>query len=166
MHSTKRGALIVWSVALLCGLGGSPFAAAAGEGDATGRGALEAASEALDRALGTDDVEALFALVADDVVLMPPGEAPVRGKAAMREWYLGLLSQYRTESLILTDREVSVAAGLAVVAGTHEWRLQAAAGGDPVVDHGKYMQVWKQQPDGRWLFAREIWNSSVPPSGP
>jgi ketosteroid isomerase-like protein len=34
-----------------------------------------------------------------------------------------------------------------------------------VVDRGSYMQIWKRQADGRWLFAREIWNASAPPVG-
>jgi ketosteroid isomerase-like protein len=38
------------------------------------------------------------------------------------------------------------------------------AGGKPLVDRGSYMQVWQRQPDGRWLFSREVWNSSVPPA--
>jgi len=25
------------------------------------------------------------------------------------------------------------------------------------------MQVWKKQPDNTWKFAREIWNSTIPP---
>jgi len=130
------------------------------------RAALDLASEAFDQALRTDDAEALLAHVADDVVLMPPGEAAVHGKAAMRAWYDGFLSQFRTASLTLADRDVLVGDGLVVVMGTHEWVLQPAAGGDAVLDRGNYLQVWQQQPDGRWLFAREIWNSSLPASAP
>ena len=58
------------------------------------RAAVEAATAAFHQALRTNDAGALFAYVADDVVMMPPGEAPVRGKAAMRAWYAGFLSQF------------------------------------------------------------------------
>jgi len=35
-------------------------------------------------------------------------------------------------------------------------------GGSPVIDRGSYIQIWVQQPDGQWRFAREVYNSSVP----
>ena len=98
--------------------------------------------------------------------MMPPGEAAIHGKAAMRAWYDGFLSQFRTSSLTLTDREVFIGEGWAVEMGTYEWGLEAMVGGDPVIDRGHYMQLWKPQPDGQWRFAREIWNSSVPPPAP
>jgi hypothetical protein len=76
----------------------------------------------------------------------------------------GFLAQYRTSSLTLADREVLVGSGWAVELGTFEWALQPAAGGSPVVDRGSYMQVWKQQGDKSWRFAREVYNSAVPPA--
>jgi ketosteroid isomerase-like protein len=79
--------------------------------------------------------------VADDVILMAPGEAPVRGKKAVRAWYTGLLSQYHTSSLTLTDREVFVGSGWAVELGAYEWGLAPTKGGTPSVDRGSYMQV-------------------------
>jgi len=99
-------------------------------------------------------------------VMVPPGEAPVRGKDALRAWYATFLSQYRTSSLTLGDRELFVGEGFAVEMGSFEWGLTPAAGGAPVLDHGHYMQVWKQRPDGQWRFEREIWNSSGPASAP
>ena len=75
----------------------------------------------------------------------------------------GFLAQYRTSSLTLADREVLVGSGWAVELGTFEWALQPTAGGSTVVDRGSYMQVWKKQGDKTWLFAREVYNSSVPP---
>jgi len=127
---------------------------------------FEATTAAFHLALRTDDADALFMHVAEDVVMMPPGEAAVRGKAAMRDWYAGFLSQFRTTSLKLTGQEVFIGKGWAVELGTYEWGLQDIAGGVAVVDQGSYMQVWKQQPDGQWKFMREIWNSSVPPAAP
>jgi len=124
---------------------------------------VEAATTAFHQALRTNDADALFGFVAEDVVMMPPGEADVRGKAAMRAWYAGFLSQFRTTSLELTGREVFVDGGWAVETGAYAWGLAPAGGGEPVVDRGRYMQVWKAQPDGQWRFAREIWNSSAAP---
>ena len=144
------------SLAVLVGCNGpnSPLGATTAE--------VEKATTAFHEALRTNDSETFLSFVADDVVMMPPGEAPVRGKDALRAWYATFLSRYRTSSLTLGDREVLVGEGFAVELGSFEWGLVPAAGGAPVVDRGHYMQVWKRRPDGQWRFAREIWNSSAP----
>jgi len=82
----------------------------------------------------------------------------------MRNWHASFLAIYRTTSLKLDNREIFVGNNIAVETGTYAWRLQPIAGGESFVDHGNYMQVWKQQPGGAWLFAREIWNGSTPSS--
>lgn len=128
------------------------------------RTTFEATTKAFHEALRTDDAEALFGFVAEDVVLMPPAEPAVHGKTAMRDWYAGLLSVYRTTLLVLSEPEVFVTEAWAVELGSYEWGLRPVAGGDAVVDRGNYMQIWKQQPGGAWSFAREIWNSSTPAS--
>ena len=128
---------------------------------------FENATRDFHEALRKDDTEGMMQHVAEDVVMMPPGESAVRGTSAMREWHGAFLSLYRTTSLTLGNRETFVGNGLAVELGTYAWGMQPLAGGESFVDHGNYMQVWRQQPSGQWLFAREIWNGSVPaPAAP
>jgi ketosteroid isomerase-like protein len=130
------------------------------------RADFEKTTAAFHQALRTNDFEALFGYVADDVIMMPPNEAPVRDKPAMQTWYRTFLSAFRTTTLILTNREVTVSDGWASELGQYEWGLQSTSGGDPVVDKGNYIQIWKRAPDGGWRFFREIWNSSIPaPAG-
>lgn len=126
------------------------------------RAAFEAATAEFHQALRTDNADGLFAFVADGVVMMPPGEPAVHGKASMREWYAGFLSAFSTTSLTLANREVFVGEGWAVEMGSFEWGLAPVAGGDSLLDRGSYLQVWSSQPDGQWRFEREIWNSSLP----
>ena len=125
---------------------------------------VERATAAFHQALRTNDFETFMGYVADDVVFMPPGEPPVRGRDAVRKWMTAFLEQYRTSSLTLADREVRVADGWAVELGTFEWTLKPTAGGSAVVDRGNYMQVWQLQGDTAWRFAREVYNSSIPPA--
>jgi len=162
----KNLAVVARCLAALTGCAEPP--PEAGSADAARRTAVEAAVDTFHQALRTNDT-ALFAYVADDVVMMPPGEPVLRGKAAMREWYKGFLSVFTTSSLTFADREVLVGDDWAVELGSYEWGLTPAAGGAPVIDRGNYMQVCRSRPDGQWRFAREIWNSSVPaapPAGP
>jgi ketosteroid isomerase-like protein len=125
-------------------------------------GIVERATEAFHEALRTNDLETFMSYVAADVFFMPPGEPPVRGRDALRTWMAAFLAQFRTSSLTLADREVLVGNGWAVELGTFEWALQPVAGGAEVIDRGNYMQVWREQDDKTWKFAREVYNSSVP----
>jgi ketosteroid isomerase-like protein len=162
----KCVSLVALCLAAGAGCAGPRPSFGAEDAPAKRRAAFEAATTAFHQALRTNDAETLFAYVADDVRLMPPGEAGVRGKSAMRDWYAGFLAQYRTSSLTLSDREVFVGDGWAVELGAYEWGLAPAGGGESVLDRGNYMQVWQAQSDGEWRFAREIWNSSAPPPAP
>lgn len=101
-------------------------------------------------------------LMVDDVVLMPPNEPVLKGKPAVRTWYDQFLTQLHTSSLTISNREVLLGDGFATEIANFEWGLTPVAGGPPVVDAGSYMQVWRRDPNGRWLFGREIWNSSKP----
>ncbi len=125
------------------------------------RSSVESTTAAFHEALRTNDTAGVLGRVADDVLMLPPGETPVRGKEAMRTWLTTFLTQYRTTALVLTDREVFVGQGWATELGAYEWQLTPVAGGAATVDRGHYMQVWHQLPGGEWRFAREIWNSSA-----
>lgn len=163
----KYSSLVTASCLFFLAACGGPQPSSLATADAAkARADFQAASSAFHQALRTDDIETFLFFVAEDVLLMPPGEAPVHGKSAVRVWYEGFLSQYRTTSLLLADQEVFLGDGWAVELGTYEWGLAPASGGTPIADRGNYMQVWKMQTDGRWRFAREVYNSSVPASAP
>jgi len=127
------------------------------------RAAVESTTAAFHQALRTNDTTSFYSYVDDNVVMMPPGEAPVRGIAALHTWYSAFLGQYQTSSLTLSDKEVEVGDGWATETGSFEWGLKPTAGGAEVVDRGHYIQIWKRTSDGRWKFYREIWNSAAPP---
>ena len=113
-------------------------------------------------ALRVNDVQTFMSFIADDVVLMAPGEPTIRGKAAVRAWYEGFLAQFHTSTLVFNHEEVFMGNGFAVELASFEWGLVPTRGGAASVDRGSFMQVWKKQADGQWRFAREIFNSSVP----
>jgi uncharacterized protein (TIGR02246 family) len=134
------------------------------------RAGVDNASNRLVAALRANDADSLMALMADDVVMMPPNEAVLRGKGAVRAWYIGFLTQLRTSNLTITDREVLVGPEWTTELASFEWTLVPAAGGPSATERGSYVQVWRHEADGRWLFARELWNSTAPadttPKGP
>lgn len=125
---------------------------------------VDSAANRLLAALRANAADSLMALMADDVVLMPPNEPILEGKAAVRAWYDQFLTQLRTSELTITDREVLIGGEWATELAAFEWTLLPVGGGPAVLDRGSYVQVWHLEPDGRWLFAREIWNSTPAPA--
>ncbi len=135
-----------------------------GMADPTGiRAGVDSAADRLLTALRANDADSFMVLLTDDVVLMPPNEPSLKGKAAVRAWYDQFLTQLRTSNLTITDREVFIGGEWATELATFEWVLAPVGGGPAITDRGSYVQVWHRQPDGRWLFAREIWNSTTQP---
>jgi uncharacterized protein (TIGR02246 family) len=130
---------VILAVLIFAGCNGTQPAATAGGAPAADRAGVESATAAFHQALRTNDLETFTSFVAEDVFFMPPGEAPVRGRTAVRDWMTAFLAQYRTSSLTLADREVLVSGDLAVELETFEWALQPAGGGAAVVDRGNYI---------------------------
>ena len=129
------------------------------------RASVDRAASALLGALRSDAPDSLLALMADDVIIMPPNEPVLRGKPAVRAWYEQFVRQMRTRSLDITNRELFVAGDYATEVAEFVWTLVPIAGGAPIVDRGSYVQLWHRQSDGQWVFSREVWNSTSPAGG-
>ena len=98
-HVGTSAYAIVAAVALACTMGdagrnSSQLAAL--------RAGVDSAANRLLSALRSDSPDSLIALMADDVVIMPPNEPVLNGKAAVRTWYEQFVKQMRTSSLEIT----------------------------------------------------------------
>jgi ketosteroid isomerase-like protein len=51
---------------------------------------------------------------------------------------------------------------LAYTRGTYSLTMQPA-GAAPMSDTGKFVEVWRKQPDGSWKIKWDIYNSDNPP---
>ena len=124
--------------------------------------AIEEANKKVVAAWAANNTGALLPLLSDDVVLMPPNQPVVAGKAAVKAWFEGMLQQFRTSGVDATIDEIAVSGDLAIDRGSYRWTLTPVGGGSDVTMVGGYVVVWRAQADGSWKFAREIWNSSEP----
>src|SRR5215217_5086227 len=158
----RWGCLFAAAAAIGCA---SPKPKPAGDERNVAHAQVDSAANRLLSALRSDSPDSLLALLADDVIIMPPNESILGGKPAVRAWYEQFVRQMRTVSLDISNRELVVGGDYATEVAQFAWTLVPVAGGAQVVDRGSYMQTWRRLPDGRWVFSREVWNSSAPVGG-
>jgi uncharacterized protein (TIGR02246 family) len=124
--------------------------------------AIDACHERFLAAMRANDPAALLRELTDDVRFMPPNQAPLQGKAAVRAWYEGVLAEATTVAVAVSQREVVVAGDWGIESGSYVWTLTPKAGGAPFIARGSFLAVWHQESDGKWKAHRDIWNSTDP----
>jgi ketosteroid isomerase-like protein len=117
---------------------------------------IEAVNVQFADAFARRDVAALGSLYATDAQAFPPGLGPVAGRASIQDMWKGFLAmpvgriQLRT---IEVDGNGETA--------WEEGRYTLVGQNGATMDDGKYVVIWKHQPDG-WKLYRDIWSSNTP----
>ncbi len=128
--------------------------------------AIQALVEAWRTAAEAGDVAGAVAVYSDDIVQMPPDKPANRGKQAVEEFYRGAFELFSIKVTwpVEGTEEIIVADGWAFYLSEYIESFTPKAGGEAFEEHGKIIEICRQQPDGSWKFAREIWNRNSPPS--
>ena len=108
------------------------------------------------------DIERVLSLFTDDASMLP-SDAPI---ATSKDAIRAVVSQIVENpgyalSAQATQVEVSPTGELGYNLGTYELTLNDPEG-NPVTERGKWVAVWKKQPDGAWKAVAKIWNSDLP----
>jgi len=64
-----------------------------------------------------------------------------------------------------TNADVSKSGELAYTVGTYSLTMSSPIDKKPVTDRGKYLTVFKKQPDGNWKVVADMANSDLPLPG-
>lgn len=124
--------------------------------------AIRRAEDEYVNAARAKDLERTLFYYADDASVFPPNAPVVTGKAAIQAAYSEWLADPAFAlSVQPTKVEVSRMGDLAYLVGTYEFTV-SDPDGKPLTDRGKYVDVWKKQPDGTWKHVIDIWNSDQP----
>ena len=104
-------------------------------------------------AVNAGDLDELFALMADDVVFASPGNEPI-GRDGFRA---GFTAGHRNFRLLCTSdlEEVVVAGAVAHTLSKDSLTLTPREGGATTRLAGHRLTIYRRQPDGRWLLARD-----------
>jgi len=116
------------------------------------RAAIEAANMRVAAAVMRGDAAAIAQIVAEDGEAIATTEKGfVSGRPALEAYYAGRLRAARFRDVVITTVAVEVAGDLAWETGRNRLTVQV---GDapPTTRTGRYLVVWKRQPDGRWLI--------------
>ncbi len=147
--------------------------AAARAGDATGaavpdEGAGREALLRVDREFSALSVErgaaeAFFTYMTDDAVQLPMGDRPVIGRTEIRR----RLAEGGSFTLTWEPHaaDVSRSGDLGYTWGTYELH-GAGPDGQPRASYGKYVTIWRRQPDGAWRAVLDTGNPGPPPDAP
>lgn len=104
-------------------------------------------------AVNTGDLVRLLTLMADDVVFLNPGRAPIG-----RDEFPVVLSAAHQQARIHCSselEEVVVVGEVAYTRSRDSLFVTPFAGGEAMQLAGDRLTVYRKQPDGRWLLARD-----------
>lgn len=140
---------------LLAGALALANAAAAKEGNP-----LDGTSKAWEDAFNKGDAAAVAALYAEDGVILPPNQAPVKGRTDITTFAKGMHDGGFRISTV--DKDVWVDGALGAKSGSYT--VTDKDGKE--VEHGKWLEVWHRGADGKWQMIRDMWNSDEPAPPP
>lgn len=136
---------------------------AGGPGEPTAVDVITRADASLQQAVAAKDLNKIMSFYADTAVLMPTAEPLVSGKAAIAEEWEHILAIPAFQNTSKLSRvEVSSSGDLAYTMGSYQTRLMGEDG-KVVTEPGKWLSVWKKQPDGTWRVVVETYNTDIPP---
>lgn len=111
------------------------------------------------QALEVGAAEAFHRFVTDDALQLPAAGDPVRGRNDIRESIAAgppALLSWQPQSA-----EVSADASLGWTWGT--WQAHEPGAGGRRLARGKYVNVWRRQPDGSWRVRLDMGNTAPEP---
>ena len=110
------------------------------------------------------DVKAIVALYADDAVEMPPNQPPVKGKAAIEQYYVKEMAAAKLTAFTLTHLETVASGDVGYDVGTYTQTV-TTKDGKAINATGKYTVIVKRS-GSDWKVRYAIYNSDQPPPPP
>jgi uncharacterized protein (TIGR02246 family) len=132
---------------------------------ATDERAIRDADSAWSAASAAKDLDRYLFYFAPEASIFPPNSPIITGLEAIRKAGVQYFATPGNMSSKTAKVDVSRGGDFGYSSGTYEYTFKDAKG-KPVIDRGKYLTVWKKQPDGNWKAVADIYNSDLPVTPP
>ncbi len=156
-----RAVFLLVAMAFAIFADGQQNAAPAKSAPANDQQQIRAEAEAWFAAGAAKDAAKFATYYAPDANLFPPNEKIVSGKAAITTYWMNF---FKAPGLVFNGRpthiEVAKSGDLAYERGTFKLTMNGPDG-KPATQVGKYVVVWKRQPDGKWKAYADIFNADT-----
>ena len=123
--------------------------------------AIKAWYEQKTAALKAGDLACWTSLFSEDVVFMPPNAPILDGKEAIQQWGQPFMEQFNMDEVISFD-EIEVSGNWAFGRTTYTFKAMPKAGGEEIVENGKFIHIFKRLADGSWICTHCMWSSNDP----
>jgi ketosteroid isomerase-like protein len=144
---------------LLC-LAGPLWAQAPADSAEAASGIAQSAS-AFSRALERGDAAGMADQYVGDATLIPPNGRMITGRDAILAFWTPRNPDFRTLAHSLTTDRLEVVGDVAVEIGT--WRQEGQLRDEAARQSaGRYLVVWRRQPDGMWKMQFDSWTAPFP----
>jgi ketosteroid isomerase-like protein len=110
------------------------------------------------------DTAGIFALWADDGVVLMPGEAPMIGKKVMQaraEDILTKMRGYKVKKEEIEFHDIQVSGDWASEWGLEHQVVQPPDGKEPIEARGGIALVLHREANGQWRIKQEMWNAAA-----
>jgi ketosteroid isomerase-like protein len=111
------------------------------------------------KALNAKDAVAAANCYTEDAVLLPPNEAPVKGRANIQKYWAGAIAAGAFDAEVATTATGSDG-NLGYELGRLQMKIKMPDG-SIVVEHGKYTELLRREPNGKWLSTMGMWNTDT-----
>ena len=125
--------------------------------------AIRAVADMYVKATMAGDAKAVAALYTEDAMEMPPNQPPVKGRAAIQQYYEKQFAAAKMANFFLTHLETHAVGDRGYDVGTYRQTV-GPAGGAGMDDTGKYVVILKRS-GGNWRVAYAIYSSNRPMVG-
>jgi uncharacterized protein (TIGR02246 family) len=159
MNSVMKAAGVLCAIVAVSGFS---LDSSAAQDSAKEMAALQAVDQAWASAYNAGNADAVAGLYDEQAVLLPPGSAAVKGRAAIKAYFAKdtAESQKAGVTFVLDSKS---AGGVSGDMGWQSGNYAVKDKAGKVVETGKYLSVSVKK-GGKWLYVRDTWNSDGAPS--
>ena len=111
------------------------------------------------KALNAKDAAAAANCYTEDAMLLPPNEAPVKGRANIKAYWQGAIDAGAFDAEVATTLTGSNG-DLGYEVGRLQMKMKMPDG-KIAVERGKYTELLKRGADGKWLSTLGMWNTDT-----